>query len=207
MSPQIVVEHAQAPAVAAEDYYRQAEAAGRKIFRVDPARSLVTILVQRDGPLANLGHAHLIASHDVKGYIDLDAGRADLYVPLDRLTVDEQNLRQEIGLTTPLSSGAIEGTRRNMLDKVLEAGRYPVVLIQVTRVANDRSRLYVKIMLQGKVHDYEVPAQIETFTGGIVISGQMTFNQTDFGIIPFSILGGAIQVQDRLDLRFKIHAS
>jgi len=34
----------------------------------------------------------------------------------------------------------------------------------------------------------------------------MSLNQTDFGITPLSVLGGAIQVQDKLDLRFHIVA-
>jgi len=38
------------------------------------------------------------------------------------------------------------------------------------------------------------------------ITGMLGLNQSDFGIVPFSILGGAIQVQDRISLRFRIHA-
>jgi hypothetical protein len=34
----------------------------------------------------------------------------------------------------------------------------------------------------------------------------MSFNQSDFGIVPFSVLGGALQVRDRLDLSFRIVA-
>jgi hypothetical protein len=34
----------------------------------------------------------------------------------------------------------------------------------------------------------------------------MHFNQSDFGIVPVSVLGGAMQVQDRLDLQFRILA-
>jgi hypothetical protein len=34
----------------------------------------------------------------------------------------------------------------------------------------------------------------------------MSFNQSDFGITPLSILGGAIRVQDSVDLRFNILA-
>ena len=206
VSPQIAALPAQTPADFPEAYYRQAESAGRKVLRVDPNRSLVTIYVRRAGALARLGHDHVVASHDVRGYVDLENGRADLYVALDRLAVDEPSLRQEAGLSAQLSIEAVEGTRRNMLEKVLDVERFPFVLIHVNRTANDSSTLQVMITLHGKSKTWEIPAQIHTLADGIKISGQMTFNQSDFGITPFSILGGAIQVQDSLSLQFRIQA-
>lgn len=206
ISPQVSIEHAQAPADFPEFYYRQAEELGKKVLRVDSGRSLVTIVVRRGGSLARLGHDHVVASHDVRGYVDIAGGRADLYIPLDRLAVDEPGLRSEAGLTTQPSEEAVEGTRRNMLDKVLESGRFPFALIRMNQDFSDRSKLSVTITLHGTMHAFEIPVQIETIPGGLKISGNMTFNQTDFGIVSFSILGGALQVQDRLDLRFRILA-
>ena len=205
--PQTAVEPVQAPADFPEAYYRQAEASGSNILRIDTKRSLVAIEVRRGGSLARLGHDHVVASRDVTGYVDMTAGRADLYVTLERLTVDEPGLRAEAGLTTQISVEAMEGTRRNMLDKVLEAGRFPHAFIHVTREANERSKIRVTITLHDTVQTFEIPAQIESVAGGIKISGQLAFNQTDFGITPFSVLGGAMQVQDRLNLRFQIFAS
>lgn len=206
-SPPVEIEHLQAPAGFPVAYYRQAEASGSKVLRIDSKRSLVTIDVRRSGALARLGHDHVVASHDATGYVDLTGGRADLYLPLDRLAVDEPALRAEAGLTTQPSEEAVAGTRRNMLDKVLESGRFPFALIRITRGTTDRSALSVTITLHGTVKTFEIPAQIETMPGGLKISGQMTFNQTDFGITPFSILGGALQVQDRLDLHFRVIAT
>ena len=206
ISPPAVVEHLQAPADFPEAYYRQAEMSGTKILRVDPVRSLVTIIVRRGGPLARLGHDHVVASYDVRGYVDIAGGRADLYVPLERLAVDETLLRAEAGLTTQPSAEAVEGTRRNMLEKILDSVRFPYVLIHVNRSTNDSTKILVTITLHGTSQIFDNPAQFEIIQGGLKISGNMKFNQTDFGIIPFSILGGALQVQDRLDLSFRIFA-
>jgi len=206
ISPPAVLEHLQAPADFPEAYYRHAEVLGTKVLRIDPGRSLVTIVVRRGGALARLGHDHVVASHDVRGYVDMAAGRADLYVPLERLAIDEPALRSEAELTTQPSQEAVEGTRRNMLEKVLESARFPFALIHITRSINDSSKILVTITLHGTMQTFEIPAQAETMPGELKISGIMTFNQTDFGIIPLSILGGALQVQDRLDLRFRILA-
>ncbi|MOA36179.1 hypothetical protein D3C78_1576880 [compost metagenome] len=42
---------------------------------------------------------------------------------------------------------------------------------------------------------------------GLRVQGQLAFDQSSFGITPFSILGGALQVQDRVELRFDVHAA
>ena len=188
-------------------YYNNAKSVGNKVWLIDSGRSLVTIIVRRGGALARLGHDHVIASHDVKGYVDMTANRADLYLPLDRLSVDETLLRTDAGLTTQPSAGAIEGTRQNMLVKVLESDRYPFALIHVTRVTGDKSTLKVTITLHGTVKEFEVPVQLVNNASHIKISGQLSFNQTDFAIVPFSILGGALQVQNDLTLNFNILAT
>lgn len=206
ISPQAGAEPPPAPADFPEAYYRQAEASGSKVLRVDPARSLVAVEVRSGGPLARLGHDHVVASHDLTGYVDMDGGRADLYVPLDRLAVDEPGPRSEAGLAAQPSKEAVEGTRRNMLEKVLESGRFPFALVGVARKAADRPELTVTIALHGARRVYEIPARIVALPGGIGISGHLALDQTDFGIVPFSILGGALQVRDRLDLRFRIFA-
>lgn len=195
-----------------EAYYRQAEVSEsqnveKKILRIEQALSLVTIEVRRGGLFTSLGHDHIVASHHVTGYVDVDQGRADLYIPLDQLIVDEAALRAEAGFTSQPSADAIAGTRRNMLDKVLESGRYPHAFIQVAYANSDKSKLNVTITLHGMVKIFEVPAKIETRPNGLKITGQMTFKQTDFGMTPLSILGGVIQVKDELVFNFRLVAA
>ncbi|HEY8100731.1 MAG TPA: YceI family protein [Burkholderiaceae bacterium] len=194
------------PAEFPESYYRQTEAMGKTVMRITPELSLVTIEVRRAGTLARLGHDHVIASHDINGYVAPDEGRADLILPLAKLTVDEPNLRAEAGFDTQPTPEAVEGTRHNMLVKVLEADRFPFVLIHATRIDATQPALHVSITLHGVTRTFDVPAQIETAPKRLIVAGRLTLNQTDFGIVPYSVLGGAIQVQDRMDLRFRIVA-
>ena len=189
--------------------YEQAAAQGKTVYRIDPARSLVSITVRRGGSLAHLGHDHVVASHEAQGYIAPEEGRADLYVPLRELSVDEPALRAEAGLDTQPSESEIAGTRLNMLDKVLEAQRFPFAIIRVSgleKIPTGMRLLTVAITLHGVTRTFAVAAQIETGGGELSVTGLLEFNQSDFGIVPFSILGGAMQVQDRLSLRFRIRA-
>lgn len=185
-------------------YYRQLEAAGRPVLRVDSGRSLVVIEVRRAGPLARMGHDHVVAAREVSGLVAVEEGRADLVIALDRLSVDEPALRSEAGFNKQPEQDAIDGTRRNMLQKVLEVERYPWVQIRATRSAP--ASLHIAMTLHGTTRAMEIPAQIDTLADGIVVSGRLAFRQSDFGIVPYSVLGGALQVQDQVDLRFRIVA-
>jgi YceI-like domain len=196
------------PADFPEEYYREAAVQGKRVFRVDPAESLIAIEVRRSGSLARLGHDHVVASHEVVGYIAPDVGRADLYVALERLAVDEPALRAEAGFDTQPAESDIEGTRANMLDKVLEAEKFAFALIGVAgaNAKQKKTSLAVAITLHGHTHTLQVPAEIEADAERMSVTGRLSFNQTDFGITPYSLLGGAIAVQNRLDLRFRIRA-
>ncbi|MGZ5138677.1 MAG: YceI family protein, partial [Burkholderiales bacterium] len=119
------------PAEFPQTHYVDAIERGEAIFRVDPALSLVVMEVRRSGSLARLGHDHVVASHDVQGYIAPDERRSNLYVELERLVVDEPDLRAQAGFETQPSAAFIAGTRQNMLEKVLEFERHPFALIRV----------------------------------------------------------------------------
>jgi hypothetical protein len=196
------------PAEFPEAYYQAAAKAGKPVYRVDPAQSLVVIEVRRGGSLARLGHDHVVASHDVTGYVAPGEGRADLFVVLARLAVDEPELRKEAGFDTQPTESDIEGTRSNMLNHVLDAEQFPFALIAVTGAdaKEKRATLAVAITLHGKTRSFQVPAEVDADGSTVGVSGKLAFNQTDFGITPYALLGGAIAVKDGLALRFSIRA-
>ena len=185
-------------------YYLKLAAHGKSILRVDSPHSLVTIEVHRAGMLSGLGHDHVVASRDVAGYVSVSTGVSDLYVPLNSLVVDDPGLRTAAGMNTQPSQKDIAGTRRNMLTRTLDAAHFPFALIHIAR--KDDSRLKVAITLHGITRNYAVDARFENVTGGISVAGSMSFRQSDFGITPLAVLGGALKVQDRVDLRFAILA-
>jgi len=188
--------------------YERLQAQGQPVFQVDSARSLVTIFVRRGGSLARLGHDHLVASHSVQGWVAPGAGRADLFVPLAELSVDEAALRAQFDFDSQPSEADIAGTRANMQDKVLEVARFPYALIHVAdldRTATGVS-LDLSITLRGVTRSLTVPATLASTPDALRISGSFEFDQSAFDIAPFSILNGAIKVEDRLRLHFDIDA-
>lgn len=191
---------------AVEPWYRQAAAAGEKVYAIDAAQSLIAITVRRGGPLSRLGHDHVVASRTLAGFVAPDQGRADFYFRLDQLTVDEPQLRREAGLDSTPSAPAIEGTRNNMLGTVLEAPRFPLVMLHARRVEGTDKMLRLTITLHGVTRTLDVPTRLETNKEYVAASGTLQLRQTDFGITPLSVMAGALTVQDQMDLRFRIVA-
>jgi polyisoprenoid-binding protein YceI len=191
-----------------EGHYQEALKVGRAVYRVDPRESLVAIEVRRGGSLARLGHDHVVASHDVTGYVAPAEGRADLYIALARLAVDEPELRKQAGFDTQPTESDIEGTRSNMLGHVLEADKFPFALITVKDAdpKEKKPTLAVAITLHGHTRTFKVPCEVEAEDRAIAVSGKLEFKQSDFGITPYALLGGAIAVKDGLMLHFRIHA-
>src|SRR5262249_11246545 len=149
--------------------YQQAAKEGKPVYRVDPA-SLVVIEVRRSGSLARLGHDHVVASHDVTGYVAPGEGRADLYVALAKLVVDEAELRKEAGFETQPSDSDIEGTRSNMHAHVLETEKYPFALIAVKDADAKKPELSVSLTLHGHTRGFQVPSEIDADEKSVTVS-------------------------------------
>ena len=189
--------------------YTEAAARGQRVLQIDPTQSLLAITVRRGGTLARLGHDHVVASHALQGYVQPEQGRADLYIALDQLTVDEPALRAQAGFDTQPSPADIAATRANMLGKVLQTSQFPFAHIHVRTPpnANGEVMLALDLTLRDVTRSFSLPARIREGSDGWYFAGELSFDQSSFGITPFSILGGALQVQDRLDLRFEVRAS
>lgn len=182
-------------------------ASSEKLLQIDTQATLVTITVRRGGALARLGHDHVIASRTVTGWVAPEPGQADFQFRLDAMTVDESGLRARAGLETTPSGDAIAGTRHNMLVRVLDAERYPLVRVQA-RLQPGAQAVDAAITLHGVTRAVTVPVRLEQAGDGksLRASGALVLKQSDFGIVPFAILGGAMAVQDPMELAFDIVA-
>jgi hypothetical protein len=190
--------------------YRDAEARGDVVYRIDNVASTAVVQVGKSGTLARFGHDHIVASHDLTGYAWLPGGaasligaRADLYLPLAKLAVDEAELLTAAGLGTAPSAADIDATRTNML-KSLEADSYPWLNVSIAMTSAEA--LFINLTLHGVTRSYRIPADIQVSADELRVAGGFTLRQSDHGITPFSTLGGALSVGDELDVRFDLRA-
>jgi len=170
---------------------------------LDDAASQITIIVRRGGLLARLGHDHLILVKNLRGSVDQRHQCASLQFRLDEMEVDPAALRLAAGLQPQPSAEAISGTRRNMLTRTLDAERYPLVQIQAERQGEE---LALQITLHGVTRSLRVPAVITSDGHGVRAEGSFTILQSDYGITPFAVMGGALAVQDPLELHYRLLA-
>jgi polyisoprenoid-binding protein YceI len=184
-------------------------------YHIAAGRSMLRILVYRGGPLAQFGHNHVIEAGSLEGDVylmpDLDASGFRFRIPVSGLVVDPEAARRQEGkeFSTQPSPQAIAGTRENMLgSKVLDAEHYPDIVIRSLGMVGPAwaPDLTVRITLHGVSRDQTIPVAIRSDGNIIVVTGTADLLQTDFGMTPFSVMGGGLQVQDRVRVRFHIVA-
>jgi polyisoprenoid-binding protein YceI len=185
------------------------------VYQVDSRASQILISVRRGGIMASLGHDHIVASKDLQGYIFLDSNssqnpncRADFYAPIANLEVDNAELRSAANLSTSPSAKDIAGTTSNML-KSVEAADFPFARLHssdcLRALSGEQSE--VVLTIHGVDQQRNVAIDIEEVSENkIILSGEFSVPQSDFGIQPFSIMNGLIKVEDRLELSYRIVA-
>ena len=202
-----VVLEAAAPSVAAVD-------AGGEAYRIDPAASEIHILVYRAGPLARLGHNHVIAAQDPEGEVllrsDRQASSFELLLAVDRLTVDAPALRERYGeqfASTPTEAD-IAGTRNNMLGPaLLDAAAYPYVRIAGRLAAGpDGDTVSLEIALKDTVVQRSVPISLEIGADSLTAQGAVEIDHAELGLAPFSVMLGALRVAETMEIKFSLIA-
>lgn len=184
-------------------------------YLVSADLSDIRLLVYRAGALARLGHNHVVQARNIKGEIhlapEIHDSRFSLEIPVKDLEVDSAGPRSDEGadFSSNPDADAIAGTSRNMLgEKVLDAASYPSIKIDLLALSGPIWGLdaTVRINLHGVVRELVVPAVVENRNDRLVVSSVFFVNQKDFGIVPFSVLGGALQVADTVRIRMRIVA-
>ncbi len=204
------------PATAAPvpaDYAALATESGAKVFTIDPQASRLRIFAFRGGRAAFAGHDHVLTSHDFSGHVYLPAkiadARFDLEFPLDQLTIDDPALRAETGgvFAEKLDAGAIASTREHMLGQDnLDAAHYPALQVHCERIVGDLPRLVATVLvtLHGQTRAMLVPIEARVEGDHLHARGSMAIRQTDFGVRPYSVLGGLLAVQDEVSIEFDL---
>lgn len=189
---------------------------GAQVLAVDADHSTVTLRVHRAGRLAKLGHNHVITSGTESGYAWTNGALAgsgfEVHVPVAALVVDDPAARAGAGPEFPgeLPEAAREGTRRNMLRaEVLDGEHYPEIMVRADSLHGtwERPVVAARVTIKDHVRAIEVPLTILREPGAITATGSFRILQSDFGLTPFSVGGGALQVADEIEVSFTIRAS
>lgn len=178
------------------------------------------VLAYRAGPLAAMGHDHVIACHCLTGtiYLPHDPLRAsfDVRIAVEQLTVDDPKLRaaeRSADFPPDVPESARRGTRKHMLGPaLLDAARFADIRLrsQGLRPSPDGKAgdilAQVAVRVLGGWHAVTVPLHYVIRTGEIVATGSFPLQQTDIGLTPYSVFGGALRVRDNMMIRIRLVA-
>ena len=193
---------------------------GGTVYHVDEAQSELRILVFRAGPLAHFGHNHVMVNRTIRGAVSVadapDPPAFWLSVPAAGFVVDDAQARAEEGadFAAAVPDDARSGTLQNMLGAaVLDAAEFPSITVKSLRVsaAQDAANpgamtAAVTVGVAGHESTIDVPFTLQSEPGRLSATGRVELRQTDLGLTPYSLMLGALQVQDAMTVKFKIVA-
>lgn len=189
-------------------------------YRVDPAESEIRLLVYRAGPMARLGHNHVIVNREIVGAARIapatasgDGGATSfsLTIPAAGFVVDDRTARDEEGadFSAEVSDDARSGTLRNLLSaELLDAARFAVITLESVSVAADRGVMTstVSVNVAGHRSTWVVPFTVVSVAGRLNATGSVMLRQSTLGLTPFRVMLGALAVQDEFTVKFKLVA-
>lgn len=159
------------------------------------------ILVFRGGTAARLGHNHVLRAAGLR--VDWPAAGPGFSFRLDALDIDPPALRERLGpaFGSAVDDTARAGTRANLL-KALDATAHPEVVVRTLQQLGEGGRRAVEaeITLHGVARRQWLVVEVD----GKRARGEVVIRQSDFGIQPFTVLGGLLAVQDALVVQFEL---
>jgi polyisoprenoid-binding protein YceI len=179
------------------------------IYKIDPGRSRVEIDVFRGGLFKAFGHDHTVAAKNFSGAVQFDPRNAadssvTLYIDATSLTVLDP-------LASEKERSEVQTTMQG--PKVLNVQAFPRIAFHSTHVseltqAGDgfESTLTGTLDLHGIEKESTFPVRIDFQKNLLHATGIVSIAQTDFGIVPINLGGGAVRVRDQVKVSFDILA-
>ena len=164
--------------------------------------------------MARVGHNHVMvgrAQGEIRAADTAAASGFSIEIPVDSLQVDAPALRAEEGedFAATVSDQARKGTRDNMLGPdVLDAAHYALIRIESVALRGPRWNPDVdaRITVRGRTSMLTFPVAVFEQRDALTVIAAFGVRQTELGMTPYAILGGALSVRDAIDVRIRLVA-
>lgn len=177
--------------------------------------SRVEVRVHRDGPMAQLGHNHLIVTDALAGTVQRREPRSDtrfvLELPLASLIVDDPAARAAAGpeFVNEVPQADREATQHNLLGPALfDAARQPVMRLTAESLEGGPVDwlAQVRVSLRGEERTIGVPLSVQIDGEELHVHASFKLHHADLGLVPFSVALGALRVRDEFDVDCRLVA-
>jgi polyisoprenoid-binding protein YceI len=179
--------------------------AGLLPYVIDTRASRLTVQVFATGVLAAMGHNPKIGIRSFGGEVEFNPEIPE--ASGFRLTMQSNSL----SVLDDVSDKDRREMERMMNDQILEAAKYPAILYGAQEVSLTRleptlysATLNGSLSFHGMRRSQPVSARIAEYGEMLRTSGEFTLRQSDYGIKPISVAGGALKVKDELKFSFEM---
>ncbi len=176
-------------------------------YVVDARSSRFTVQAFASGILSAMGHNPKIGIRTFTGEVNFSAEAAE--ASGFRLSMKSDSL----GVLDDVSDKDRRDIEKMMNEQVLEPSKYPDIVYDAPSVSiarNDAAlfsaTLNGSLTFRGVTRTQTIPARIAVFDEMLRASGEFVLNQSDYGIKPISVAGGALKVKDELKFSFEMVA-
>ncbi|HEY4359811.1 MAG TPA: YceI family protein [Bryobacteraceae bacterium] len=161
---------------------------------IDTEKSTMTVRVSKAGAFSAFGHDHDIAALLSGGTVDLSAHRVELRVDAKALRVQDRGSSEKDRADV----------QKTMLGpEVLDAERYPQIVFRSTSAESTGAGAW-RVHGSLTLHGTSQPIDVEVLEKDGQYTGHAVLKQTDFGIKPVKVGGGAVRVKDEVRIEFDI---
>jgi polyisoprenoid-binding protein YceI len=161
---------------------------------IDSANSSITVKVEKTGLFSAFAHNHEIQAPLASGDLDAQKRTATLVFNTKDMRVLDEGVKDS-------EKADIEHTMKS--EKVLDVEKFPEIRFVSTAITpQDSGRYLVRGDLT--IHGTTRPVEFPVTLANSRYTGSVKLKQTDFGISPVSIAGGAVKVKDVIEVLFEI---
>jgi len=160
---------------------------------IDPEHSMITVHVGKSGIFRAFADNHEIRGSVKQGFVDEDAHAVEILIDARRLRVIDPKL-------SPKDRADVQS--RMFGADVLDVDRYPEIRFISTTAENSSNGWTVRGRLDLRGHTGPVTATVTRENNHY--RGTIRLKQTEFGITPITVAGGAVTVKDEVTIDFDI---
>jgi polyisoprenoid-binding protein YceI len=184
-------------------------AQGSQPYSVDTVQSKVEINVYKEGLFKAFGHDHLMAAKELAGQVQFDP---------QKIAQSTVRLKFPTKSITVIDPGESEKDRRDVQatmegEKVLDVAKFREISFTSSSVSAVKKTpggweltLSGNLNLHGVEKQVIFPLRVRAAAGELRGAGEISLLQSDYGITPVKVGGGAVKVKDKLKIAFIVIA-
>jgi polyisoprenoid-binding protein YceI len=183
-----------------------------QVWTIDPSTGYFRVSIAKEGLLGALGHDHVLDVRDARAEIAIAGASSSVKLEINAagLEIDAAEALLSEGIKKPVPEDERSKIRANMRGaKGLDVRAHPLIRFESTSIEETPMLKGTWMVsgtfdLHGSTGALEFPVTLTERPGGWWASGYVRLRPSDYGVKPFSAMGGLIRVADEALVKFDL---